>query len=148
MATTKSNIKGTTTKKKATTKKKKPEKFTIYSIWHRDTCMYVGCTQRSDVEVRWDEHKKDLANGKHKTKKLQEMYDKNNGDFTYQVEMEIYSDSTFLMFICEGLVNSFRVPKANCIVIKKGRMNTRLGRTPQDLAKLLIDVVCEYYNKK
>lgn len=127
--------------------KKKKEVFHIYSIWCKDKCAYVGCTQRESVEVRWGEHKKALSEGKHPTKKLQELYNKDS-DFTYKLETTLPSKSSFLLFVMEGLYNSYLKPVANSIVIKKFRMCTKLGRIENvDLCKKIIDLVNETYKE-
>lgn len=119
-------------------------KFTIYSIWQEDTCVYIGCSQRNNIEVRWNEHKKQLKEGNHPTKKLQKLYNE-NPNFTYKVEMEVPSESNFLMFICEGLWNSVRKPLANGIVIKKFRINIRLSRIENiEMCKDILRVIAKY----
>lgn len=115
----------------------------VYGIYRGDECLYVGVTARS-ANVRFNEHKKDLANGKHINKALQKEYNLDNGkSFDYRVLDTINTDNTLLKYFYESLYISLKKPKTNKCIIEQGRNRIILQRCEPEVASKLIDNINE-----
>lgn len=114
----------------------------IYGIYDNNTLLYVGETEREDVNKRFSEHKRDLIKVKHCNKTLQTYYNNcNNKDFTYKVIYQVNTDNSLIKFFLEMLVISYLRPKCNKCCIKVGLAQLSLARCDKDIAKNLIDVI-------
>ena len=131
--------------KKTTTKKKETSIgiSTIYGIFLKNKCLYIGSTDRN-IEDRWKEHQKDLEKGKHTNSTLQKQYNENN-NFEYRVLMQLPTDNTLIKFLTESLVNSIHKPSCCKCIIAQGRMRVILQRCEPKLAEKILDCIKEYF---
>lgn len=123
-------------------KLEKSENFYIYGIFQDGQCLYIG--QTTNFERRREEHIKELMYNKHENKSLQKYYNKKPQVEVKQL-LEIPTTNTLIIFFVEGLMNSIFKPKANKIVMMQGKMRIVLQRTDENLAKLLVKTIVEYY---
>ena len=121
----------------------KSDSFYIYGIFQDNQCLYIG--QTTNFERRKEEHIKELMYNKHENKSLQKYYNKKPQIEVRQL-LEVPTTNTLIIFFVEGLVNSIFKPKANKIVIMQGRSRIVLQRVDENLAKLLVKTIVEYYN--
>lgn len=121
----------------------KSDSFYIYGIFQDNQCLYIG--QTTNFERRKEEHIKELMYNKHENKSLQKYYNKKPQIEVRQL-LEVPTTNTLIIFFVEGLVNSIFKPKANKIVMMQGRSRIVLQRVDENLAKLLVKTIVEYYN--
>lgn len=115
---------------------------TVYGIYHNDKCLYIG--QSKNVKVRWDTHRKDIKNKKHKIKQLNK-YSVDELDF--KVMCEVNTDNSLVTMLTEALINSIHKP-LNKIVWQAGFHIVTFARVKPDLATNLLNVIINYYGGK
>ena len=122
-------------------------KATIYKLSIDGQISYIGCTQR-ELEKRANEHITQLQSCKHKNIKLSKRYAySSEGVIEVEPVLQLPSDNKFLMYFCEGLVNSYYGSiLVNDVVIAEGKGRIKLPRLDGGLAKKLLEVIANWYN--
>ena len=122
-------------------------KATIYKLSIDGQISYIGCTQRP-LEKRAKEHISQLQNQTHKNLKLSKRYAYSSvGEIEVEAVLQLPSDNKFLMYFCEGLVNSYYGSMlVNDVVIAEGKGRIKLPRLDGGLAKKLLEVIADWYN--
>lgn len=108
----------------------------IYGVFSGEKCLYVGQTKRDPIE-RWKEHKRDIKNKRHKIKKLNTY---NIEDLDFRVLLELNTDNTLLLFICECCYNSIYKPLNKCVLQGFGG-SVSVQRCEKDVAEKLLEAI-------
>lgn len=118
----------------------------IYGIFDKENCLYIGQTKRDNPEkTRWEEHKREIKNGRHKIKKLN-TYKDNIDNLRFEVLCEVETSNSLVLSTLENFYNSLYHPFNSC-VISGFRSNVTLKREDnKELCKEIIEVIKKHYS--
>ncbi|MDA3732120.1 GIY-YIG nuclease family protein [Niameybacter massiliensis] len=114
---------------------------TIYKIYDLETdeVLYVGSTCKEPL-IRFGQHQKDLSNGTHKNKKLQNEYESRNA-IGYDVVMRC-EETLINRYVLEYIVTSVLRPICNKVFnMSRTKCAYNMRLIDKDLARKLLEVI-------